>query len=100
MNIKEWMKGSGVYKVGTHIIGPYTWFLRKHDVKDQIQPLLHICDKDKDPTDTVWVCITGVVRWDHRGWYACTECKQTFLTEDELAAVWEDGKGTGDEYEA
>ncbi len=43
--------------------------------------------------------MTGVVRWDMRGYYKCIECKQTFSTEDELEAVWEDGKGTGDEYE-
>ena len=100
MSIQEFIEGSGIYKVGLKVIGPHTWFLRQHDVEGVFQPLLHICEKDKDPVGAVWVCLTGMVRWDHQGWYKCIECKQTFLTEDELAAVWEDGKGTGDEYEA
>ncbi len=99
MKLEEWVQGSGIYKVSVDAIGPYTWFLRKHDIDGEQQPLLHICEKEQDEGN-LWVCITGVVRWSMRGWYECIECEQTFLTEDELAAVWEDGKGTGDEYEA
>ena len=100
MSIQEWIEGSGIYKVGFEDIGPHTWFLRQKDADGNVFPLLHICDKDKDPSGSVWVCMTGVVRWDMTGHYICRECKQTFITKDELAAVWEDGKGTGDEYEA
>ena len=99
MSINEWVEGSGIYKVSPDTIGPYTWFLRKKDKGDEVHPLLHICEKDLDPSGESYLCMTGVVRWDMRGYYKCIECKQTFSTEDELEAVWEDGKGTGDEYE-
>lgn len=100
MKIEEWMHGSGIYRVGLRAIGPNTWFLRKNDVEGKPQPLLHICERDKDATELIWICITGVVHWDQRGYYMCGECKHTFIEEDELAAVWEDGKGTGDEGSA
>jgi hypothetical protein len=100
MSIQEWIEGSGIYKVSLNALGPNTWFLRKLDVDGEAQPLLHICDKDKDPSGEVWVCMTGVVHWSNAGHYYCTECKQTFSTAEELASVWSDGKGTGDEYEA
>ena len=100
MSIQEWIEGSGIYKVSLDTLGPQTWFLRKRDIDGEAQPLLHICDKDKDPAGLMWVCMTGVMRWSNVGHYYCTECKETFQSEDELAAVWEDGKGTGDEHEA
>jgi len=100
MSIQEWIEGSGIYKVGLTDIGPHTWFLRKHDVEGKVQPLLHICERDTDPSREVWVCMTGVIRWSNLGHYYCMECKHTFSTADELKAVWEDGKGTGDEHEA
>ncbi len=100
MSIQEWIEGSGIYKVGLNMIGPYTWFLRQHSVDGEFHPLLHICERDKDLSGSVWVCMTGVVRWDMQGYYVCRECKQTFCTQDDLEAVWEDGKGTGDEGEA
>ena len=100
MSIQEWIEGSGIYKVGLTDIGPQTWFLRRRDINGEAQPLLHICEKDKDPSGDRWICMTGVVRWSNVGRYYCTECKQTFSNENELAAVWEDGKGTGDEHEA
>ena len=100
MDIREWVHGSGIYKVSADLIEPYDWFIRSDDVDGEVQPLLHICDKDIDPTGHVYVCMTGTVRWSIMGYYWCIDCKQTFFSEDELACVWADGKGTGDEYEA
>lgn len=101
MKIDEWVKDSGIYKVSPDTIGPHTWFLRKPDVDGEVQPLLHICERDLDPGGDTYICLTGRVRWELvKGWYWCVECKQTFKTEEELRAVWEDGKGTGDEHEA
>lgn len=99
MKIEEWVGGSGIYKVSKDTIGEYTEFLRKNDRDGEVQPLLHICEKDIDPQGEKYLCLTGVVRWDFQGWYKCIECKKTFLTQDELEAVWSDGKGTGDETE-
>ena len=99
MSIKEWIAGTGIYRVGSKAMGPQTWFLRAQSTHGEFQPLLHICEKDQDPTEA-WICVTGVLRWCIQGYYECRECKKRYSTAAELTAVWEDGKGTGDEGHA
>jgi hypothetical protein len=101
--MKEWIEGSGVYRVPVEELPKDAWFVRdpKRYENEEVQPLLHICEQDLDTGDTTtWLILTARVRWDfHRGLYYCTGCKKTWNSTNEngLRAIWSDGLGTGDE---
>ncbi len=66
--------------------------------------LLHICERsniydgDLYP-DTVFFK-TGEVRWNYEGHYYCSTCKKNYKTKEELAEIWDDGEGNGEEGHA
>jgi hypothetical protein len=106
MKMKEWIEGSGIYKVSARQLPDTAWFVRDTNLvqEGEFAPLLHICEKDLDPAavkEPTYVIMTEEVIWDgYNGWYYCKGCKQKWQTEEELRAVWEDGLGTGYEAQA
>lgn len=75
-------------------------FIREDPKNGEIQPLLHICERDIDPTQTIKtvIVVADVVRWDfYYGYYKCQGCKSTWQQPVNLRKIWEDGYGTGDE---
>ena len=99
MRLKEFLKGSGIYKVPRTTLQKAGPFIRADDEDGKTQPLLHVCERDIDPFDPrIVVIMCGEMRWDTLyGHYRCQGCKKTFFTEEELGQVWSDGKGTGAE---
>jgi hypothetical protein len=104
MSIKEWIEGSGVYKVSAAELPESAWFVRDPGACEdgESPPLLHICEKDLDPhgAEPMWLIMTEKVVWDfYHGYYFCQGCKQTWDENDEagLRAIWSDGLGTGAE---
>jgi len=106
--MKEFIVGSGVYKVSVKDLPQEAWFVRDPELyeDEDVSPLLHICEKDLDPTpgcEPTWVIMTEEVKWDFfHGHYYCKGCRQTWDENDEagLKAIWSDGLGTGDEGQA
>jgi hypothetical protein len=69
----------------------------------EFSPLKHICERSDDPTQqhpTDILVFTDVAWCYARGFYYCQGCKQIFDSEEDLAAIWIDGKGTGHEGRA
>jgi hypothetical protein len=102
--MKEWIEGSGVYKVAVSALPAHAWFVRDPEMYDdaKLAPLLHICEKDLDPAsaEPTWCILTDEVKWDFfHGRYFCRGCKKSWGKNDEagLRAIWSDGLGTGDE---
>ena len=78
-------------------------FVRETSKDGQLQPLLHVCERDLDPTQIIktWIIICERVHWDFaKGWYMCNGCKKTFSSPQNLRKIWEDGHGTGEEAHA
>lgn len=74
-----------------------------HFIRDDIDSgdLLHICKVSDDwPNEdhypgNVFVKFAPI-RFDYTlGYYYCSQCKQTFSSQNELSLIWEDGEGTG-----
>jgi hypothetical protein len=101
MKLTEFVEGSGIYKISKVDLPEMQQFIRAEDVDGEVQPLLHVCERDLDPYEgNLYIIMTEAIRWDTiYGHYKCTGCKRTFYTKEELALVWADGKGTGAEYE-
>ena len=99
MRLTEVVRGSGIYKIPRADIEVDAPFIRSDDKDGEVQPLLHICERDMDPyEDSIVVVLCSALRWDTMyGHYKCQGCKQTFFTAEELRQVWADGKGTGEE---
>ena len=109
MSLIEFVKGSGIYKIRKKDLpeeeqfvrntGGKYWVIEEGSKKWKVYPLLHICERDRDPyNDTVDVILCDKLRWDFfYGHYICKGCRQTFSTREELGQVWADGMGTGDE---
>ena len=105
--MKEWIAGSGVYKVKVSQLPAEALFVRDPEMyeDEEVSPLLHICEQDLDPASAIptWVILTEEVRWDaYYGRYFCKGCKETWDASDEdgLRAIWSDVLGTGDEGQA
>lgn len=101
MKLTEYVEGSGIYKIRKSDLPEMQQFIRDDDVDGELQPLLHVCERDLDPYEgTMYVILCDAIRWDTLyGHYKCPGCKKTFYTKEELALVWADGKGTGAEHE-
>ena len=99
MKLTEFVEGSGIYKVRKVDLPETEQFIRGDDVEGERQPLLHICERDLDPYEgTTLIVLCDELKWDTiYGHYKCKGCKRTFSTRDELAQVWADGLGTGEE---
>lgn len=99
MKLTEYVVGSGIYKIRKVLIPEMEQFMRGDDVDGKVQPLLHICERDIEPHGgSYYFIMADKIRWDTMyGHYKCTGCKKTFYTEEQLAQVWADGKGTGAE---
>jgi hypothetical protein len=98
MKITEFLDDTGIYKVPTEWLPEWMIFIRCEDEKDEVQPLLHICEREilTKESGQFFACITGRVFWNwFRGRYECRECKDEFSSDEELQMVWADGKGTG-----
>ena len=94
---------NGIYSIREENLPPGDEFVRNHPIDGEIQPLLHICEKDLDPniSHPTYIIVTSPVRWDYYyGHYTCSGCKQTWRTRKELASVWKDGHGTCEEGRA
>jgi hypothetical protein len=98
MNITEFLEGTGVWKVPVEELPDEKLFIRDEDKNGKEQPLLHVCEREilTKENGQFFACITGRTFWNwFHGRYECMECKCEFNTDEELVAVWEDGKGTG-----
>ena len=111
--MREFVEGSGIYKIPMEDLPAEAWFVRDPhmkrrktwlDVGDRAErpPLLHICERelDRDVEDPMWFIVTSAVRWNsYHGHYQCEGCKTTWGSEDTdgLKAIWSDGLGSGDE---
>ena len=101
MKLTEFVEGSGIYKINKRDLPEMQEFVRTDDVDGEVQPLLHVCERDLDPYEgTMYIIMTDEIRWDMLyGHYKCPGCKRTYYTKEELAQVWADGKGTGAEVQ-
>ncbi len=98
MKITEMLDGTGVYKVPIEDLPDWLQFIRCNDKKGEVQPLLHVCEREvlQKESGHFFVCVTGRTFWNwFYGRYECMECKKYFQSDEELCNVWYDGKGTG-----
>ncbi len=103
MKITEFLEGTGVWKVAIEDLPEWQIFIRDDDKKNEIQPLLHVCEREilKKESGQFYACVCGRVFWNwFLGQYECLECNSEFDTDEELKMVWTDGKGTGVEGHA
>jgi len=93
----------GIFSVLGTDFPDHVEFVRQGSKDGKIQPLLHICERDKDPTQKIKsiVLYTGMLWWDfYHGHYMCDSCKSTFNKPESLKKIWSDGHGTGQEAHA
>lgn len=91
----------GVYAVAKGDF-PEGWeFFRMEHEEGETKPLLHVCERSDDPTQShpTDIVVLATVRWDYAlGFYYCNGCKSVFDQDGDLEMIWKDGEGTG--YEA
>ncbi len=80
---------------------PDDWeFYRAEAVDGKIQPLKHVCERSDDPSQEypTDIVVFANVTWSYdKGFYYCRGCKTVFDEDGDLALIWGDGHGTGQE---
>lgn len=93
----------GIYSVKASDLPETKEFVREDPKDGKIQPLMHVCERDNDPTQAIktFIIVCEKVRWDfYHGYYTCVGCKKAWRQPENLKKIWEDGYGTGEEAQA